>query len=902
MGEVYRARDTKLNRDVAIKVLPDSFANDAERLARFTREAQTLASLNHPNIAQIHGLEESNGVRALVMELVEGEDLSQRIARGPISIDEALPIAKQIAEALEAAHEQGIIHRDLKPANIKVRPDGTVKVLDFGLAKALGPELGSAAPNHLSQSPTVTSPAMMTGVGRILGTAAYMSPEQARGKAADRRSDIWAFGCVLYEMLTGERAFAGDEVSDTLAFVLTRDPDLMRLPSGTPAQIRGLLRRCLDKDRKRRLDSGAAARLEIDDALASPAHEAPMHAVPAPRVALWRKATPAAAVVIVGLTAAYGAWTMKPAPPRVVTRLVITLTEGDQFTNANSHLVALSPNGAQLVYAANNRLYLRALDQLDAAPIAGVEGAGPYSARSPFFSPDGQWIGFWQEGQLKKVSLSGGAPVPLGAIGGPFGATWAADNTILIGQGPEGIWRVSGNGGTPKQIIKVAVGERAHGPQLMPDGRTVLFTLVPAPTEGWNEAQIVVQSLDSGARKTLTGGTDGRYLTTGHLVYALRGTLLAVRFDRTSLSTIGGPVQLVQGVQLAAGGPTGGGGRITGAAHFAVSSDGTLVYVPLTSTTAAPRSTLVWVDRQGREEAIATAPPRLYVYPRLAPDGTRLALDIQDDNEGRDIWVWDFSRGTLTPLTFGQTINRLPLWTPDGDRIIFSSNESGVANLVWQTANGSGTAERLTESKRALFAHTMSRDGRVVVREIGGQSVDLMILNLGDGRRPQPPSSGMAELKPLLQTSFTEENAEISPDGRWLAYQWDSSGTREVYVRPFPDVASGLSRVSTAGGTEPLWSRDGRDLFYRAPNGAVMRVPIAPGSTWMAGRPVQVIEARSYALGLPSLPYRTYDVSLDGQRFLMIKRSEAPAQNPPARRIVVVQNWFEELKRLVPTN
>jgi serine/threonine-protein kinase len=897
MGEVYRARDTKLNRDVALKVLPEEFALDADRLARFKREAQVLASLNHPSIAAIYGFEECNGLHALVLELVEGETLADRIAKGPVPLDEALPIARQVADALEVAHEHSIIHRDLKPANIKVRPDGAVKVLDFGLAKSLDP----APISDLSQSPTITSPAMMTGIGTILGTAAYMAPEQAKGLAADKRSDVWAFGCVLYEMLTGTRAFAAEDVSETLALVLTKEPDWTRLPPRTPAPIRRLSRRCLNKDRKRRLDSAAVARLEIDDALMSPAPDAPTFATPAARVPLWRSAMPAAVVVIVGLAAGYVGWTLKPAPPREITRFAIALAEGHKFTPGR-RWVALSPDGTRLAYTANNHLYLRALDQLDAVPIAGDEGPALASPRVPFFSPDGQWVGFWHASQLKKVSVSGGAPVTLCAWGGrggpPYGATWAADNTILVGDGVRGIWRVSGNGGTPERIIQVDAGQRVSGPQLLPNGRTVLFTL--AQTASWDEAQIVVQSLDNGTRHTLvTGGTDGRYLPTGHLVYAFGGTVLAVPFDPTSRSIRGGPVPVVEGVWRQ-------GGALNADAQFAVSSAGTLAYVPPPSVTAV-RRTLVWVDRQGREETIA-AEPRSYMHPRLAPDGTRLALEIQDDNQNRDIWVWDFRRGTLTPVTSDPTAEREPVWTPDGQRLIFSSWRNGVISLFWQAANGTGTAERLIElNRQSSTLPTISPDGRhMILRDADAQGgSDLMILDLREGRQDQPPSAGPGAPKPLVQTPSEEYNAAISPDGRWLAYQSNSSGVFEVYVRPFPDVANGQWLVSTAGGTEPLWAPDGRELFYRAPKGAVMRVSIAPRATWTAGTPTQLFEAGSYALGgsgdFASYSARTYDVSPDGRRFLMIKNSDAPAQASTPQRIIVVQNWVQELKRLVPT-
>jgi Tol biopolymer transport system component len=893
MGEVYQARDLKLDRSVALKILPESFAHDPDRLARFQREAKALAALNHPNIAIIHGFEEAHGIQALVMELVEGPTLADRIAEGPIPLDDALPIAKQIADALEAAHEQGIIHRDLKPANVKLRPDGTVKVLDFGLAKLV--EVPSAArPVDVTASPTITSPALMTGIGVLLGTAAYMSPEQAKGRPADKRSDVWAFGCVLYEMLTGARAFAGDDVSDTLAAVLRGEPDWRRLPTETPTSIRRLLRRCLEKDRKRRLSDAADARLEVDDALLSPTPDAQTDATPALRVPLWRKAIPAAAVIIVGLAAGYGGWTLKPSAPRPVARFAINLTEGDTFT-AGRNWVALSPDGTRLAYAANNRLYLLEKDQLTATPIAGGQTAVLASPRNPFFSPDGQSIGFWEAGQLKKVSVSGGAPVILCAISPPpFGATWATDNTILFGDGNTGIWRVSGNGGTAERIITVDAGQRTHGPQLLPDGRTVLFTL--AQSASWDEAQIVVQSLDGGTRKTVIGGgTDGRYLATGHLVYALGETVLAVPFDTTSLSIRGGPVPIIEGVRRQTG-------ATSAPAQFAVSSEGTLAYVPLESSTPALR-TLAWVDRRGREEAIP-APPRSYRQPRISLDGTRLAVVFPDEKQNVDIWVWGVAGGTWTRVTSDPDSDGEPVWTPDGQRLIFTSMRTGEISLYRQAANGTGIAERLIELNRQSSAMPgISPDGRhVVLREAESGNSYIAIVDLGPDRGRQALPIRVGESKPLVKSEFEEYNAEISPDGRWLAYQSNRSGTFEVYVQPFPDVASGLWPVSTTGGTEPVWARDGRELFYRAPNGAVMGVSIMPGSPWKASPPTQLFAATSYTLaGVGTGLSRTYDVSPDGRRFLMMKNSDAPTQTSTAPRIVVVQNWFEELKRLAPT-
>ena len=877
MGEVYRARDTKLDRAVAIKIVPESFAHDPERLARFEREAKTLAALNHPNIAIVYGFEDANGVQALAMELVEGPTLADRITVSGIPLDEALLIARQIADALDTAHDHRIIHRDLKPANIKLRPDGAVKVLDFGLAKVLSGDGGVSVETPLSQSPTMTSPAAMTGVGIILGTAPYMSPEQAKGRPVDERSDIWAFGCVLYEMLSGARAFPGDDVSDTLAAVLRAEPDWQRLPAGIPTSIRRLLRRCLQKDRKLRLADAADARLEIDDALLSPSPDAQTDRAPAPRVPLWRKGIPAAVIAVAALVSAYGAWTLKPESARAVTRFPIALADGQTFSPGR-HWVAVSPDGTRLAYTADNRLYLRPLDQLDAISIAG--GADPPlgSPRSPFFSPDSQWIGFWQAGQLKKVSVSGGAPVTLCPLEiPPFGASWADDNTILVSVAGEEISRVSAAGGTLQRIITIEAGQRAHGPQLLPDGRSLLFTLART-TEAWDEAQVVMQSIDGGARQPLIKGSDGRYVPTGHLLYALGDTVLAVAFDPVSRTTTGTPVPVLKGVRRQQ--------VNTPAAQFAVSPQGTLAYVPASTTGAALR-TLVWLDRKGREEAMP-APPRQYASLNLAPDGTRLALDIDGDN--RDIWVMDVSDGRMTRVTTERGGDAWPVWTPDGKNLIFSSDRIGVrTNLFLQAANGTGTAEQLSEG-RSRMPYSIS-GGRLVLR--GGEAAtgsDLLILDIGERR-------SRAEPAPLLQTPFEETSAEISPDGNWLAYQSNSSGVFEVYVRPFPDVLKDQQLISTGGGTEPLWGSKGRELFYRDPTGAVMRVPVVPGSMWAAGAPARLFDAPSYAASASGLA-RTYDVSPDGSRFVMMKNSPSP-QTSTGDRIIVVQHWFDELKRLM---
>jgi eukaryotic-like serine/threonine-protein kinase len=875
MGEVYRARDTKLARAVAIKILPDSFANDPERLARFEREARTLASLNHPNIAQIHGFEESDGIKALVMELVEGLTVADRLAQGPIPLDEALPVAKQIAEALAAAHEQGIIHRDLKPANIKVRPDGTVKVLDFGLAKALE---SVAASSSNSQSPTITSPAMMTHIGVILGTAAYMAPEQAKGRAADRRSDMWAFGCVLYEMLTGRRAFAGDDVSDTLAAVLRGEPQWTALPRETPTAIRRLPHHYSAKDSNARIGDAWTARIEITDAQSEP--EAVGQVVPDD--SRWRLHLLWAAGLALVILTAGGAliWITRLAsvPSRPVARFTIMLPTGQLFSSPGHSPVVLSPGGTAIVYAANLQLHVRPLDHLESAPLRGTEGGG----RSPFFSPDGQSIGFWQGDQLKTVSISGGTPVVLCSARNPWGADWTG-NTILYGQGTEGIWRVSANGGTPQNVVKVDGDHIASRPQLLPGERAILFTRVR--TGEMDAPQIVVQSLDDGVpRVVVEKGADARYVPTGHLLYVLGDTLFAVPFDVTRLAVTGGSVSLVEDLARSPDGII---------SYFSVSNDGDLTYVPRDAIGGFQR-TLVWVDRQRREAPI-NAPPRAYVHPRLSPDGTRIALDIRDQEN--DIWIWSLARETLSRLTFGPAWDADPLWTaPDGQTVIFGSGGSiafGERNLFRRKADGTGAVDQLTYDTAAV-AKAVTPDGKALVfiefkksgpgaaREQG----ELMLLPLvGE----QPP-------EPLMQTTFSETEAELSPGGRWLAYQSNESGQAEVYVRPFPNVASGKTQVSRSGGTMPLWAQNGRELFYLS-MGALMSVPVTTGSTFTFGNPSKLFDFEYFRRAAG----RTYDASPDGQRFVMIKQSAAAGEPPPAARIVLIQNWFEELKRRVPT-
>ena len=892
MGEVYRAQDTKLGRAVAIKILPEAFAADTERIARFQREARTLASLNHQNIAHIHGLEESDGVRALVMELVDGDDLAQRIARGAIPVAEALSIAKQIADALEAAHEQGIIHRDLKPANIKVRRDGTVKVLDFGLAKAMEP--AGVASLSVSQSPTIITQAM-SQAGVILGTAAYMSPEQARGKPVDTRADIWSFGCVLYEMLTGQRAFEGQGVSETLARVIEREPDWTRLPASLPPGLSAYIIRCLQKDPRQRVQSIGDVRLALEGAFETSGGRT---AAPQPVRGRWRVAlVGVAAIIASGVISGSLVWLnarrVDQNPPRVTRLQFVPADAATLSIGWNDRELAITPDGSRLIYVGNlgTQIFVRALDAL--APVAVYTGRG---VTGLFVSPDGQWIGFRQGlGALKKVAVGGGPAVPLATIdtAGSSGATWGPDDTIIVATNSvdTGLQRVSAAGGPLTVLTRPdpAQGEADHyWPEMLPGGRAVLFTIT-ALTGGLDASQIAVLDLETGMRKILVrGGSHAHYVSSGlgspkrdareggYLVYQAAGTLRAVPFDLGRLETRGTPVTVVPDVIT----------TIKGGAYAVVAGDGTLAYV-MGAIEGTPR-TLVWVDREGRETPI-TATPRPYFLPALSPDGTRVAVFANDQE--RDLWLWDLRRTTLTRLTSAPGVDVVQVWTPDSRRLIFTSERAGVRNLFWQTADGTGLVERLTESPNTQYPTGVSPDGRrlIFTDESPITANDVMAIELDETRR----------VTPLVQSPFTEQNGTVSPDGRWLAYETNESGRFEIHVRPFPDVNSGRWQVSTAGGTRPIWTRSGQELIYVSPTGALMGVKVERGPSWTATTPTLIVR-EGYFTNL-NWWGRSYDVSPDGQRFLMIKDSRADGTVAPAS-IVVVQHWVEELKRLVPTN
>jgi serine/threonine protein kinase len=899
MGEVYQAKDQVLGRDVAIKVLPEEFAKDADRVARFQREAKLLASLNHPNIAAIYGLEESGGTNFLVLELIEGETLADQIRRGPIPVEHSLKLALQIAEALEAAHEKGVIHRDLKPANIKVTPDGKAKVLDFGLAKAFA---GGQEQLNLSNSPTLSNAATQQGV--ILGTSAYMSPEQAKGKAVDKRADIWAFGVVLFEMLTGRQLFTGETVSETLASVLKSEPEWNQLPTNLHPRIPLLLERCLKKEPKNRYSGISDARVDIQEALADPSGVLvqPITALEPRRKLQTILPWIAAAIVLGGIIAGVAVWRLKPPEGRKVMRFTYELPEGQQFSNPSRPVLAVAPDGSLFVYGTTEGLYLRSIDALDARLIAGTDK----SSIQPFFSPDGQWVGYWSQidRKLKKVAISGGAPVALCDSGPLFGgASWDSADTIVYSDILNGgIKRVSANGGTPVSLIKASITNIKEigvpiTPQMLPDGENLLFTNMfdqNAP----DTQQIVIQSLKSTERKALfKGGIATRYFPTGHLVYVLAnnssGSLFAMPFNLDKLRVTGGPVPVLEG--LIAG---------------AISKSGMLVYVSQPKIAAESKSeavakgatssggTLVWVNRQGKEELLAAAPNEYGVF-KISPDGTRVALTVGEMGKA-DIWIWDLARETMARLTFDAGQDSSPLWTPDGKRIVyFSAPEGGAMGGIYRkAADGTGEVEKLgSASDRGLFPFSWSRDGKTLVLfEVGLSPLqtDIGMMSMeGDHAR-----------KPLLQERYFEDYPRISPNGRWMAYESNESGKHEVYVRSFPDVNNGGRwQVSTNGGDSPLWSPDGRELFYRSGD-SFMAVAVEAEPTFSPGKP-KVLFKGTYVSWDAPFDFTLWDISPDGKRFLMIKPTPVSTGATPAAvssrpKINIVLNWFEELKQRAP--
>jgi serine/threonine-protein kinase len=892
MGVVYRARDTRLGRDVAIKTLPDDVAADPERLARFEREARALAALNHPNIATIYGFERAGTTHFLTMEVVEGATLAERIERGPIPVEQALPIFVQIAEGLEAAHAKGIIHRDLKPANIKIAAGGagaradTVKILDFGLAKTLAPSEEAVLAAGASDAPTLTLGATVRG--ELLGTAAYMSPEQAVGEPADERADIWAFGVCLFEALTGRRPFRGANQSQVLASVLKDEPDFAALPPSTPMAARRLLRRCLEKKRERRLHSIADARLDIEEAMSTPAAETVAAVSSAPRrmPRSWIGITLAVALIASGggLVAGRTLRSTPASPPARAARFILNPAPNAAVGLTSPLAVAISADGNTVAYLAatakGSVLFVRRIDQLDAVAIPGVEP----NAYAPFLSPDGRWVGYVHEGRaglamtLRKVAVDGGSSIEL--ANGPInGASWTPNGDIVFGQrGPLG--RVPSAGGEARYLTELQPGEIAHRyPEVLPGGRAILFAAFSGL--GSDDATIEALTLATGERKVLVrGASQPRYTPSGHLVYAVGSTLRAVAFDPERLELRGEPVPVQENVRR---------GQV-GAAQYAVSASGALVYIRSVSS----ENVLMWVDRDGREEPIS-APPRAYVCPRLSPDGTRIAaatLGSEDPRsqlaaDERDLWIWDLGRETEARLTNSPAAEGSPVWSADGRRIFHSSALTTGWEVVVRDADGSGDPVRIFQSSVFLAPQALTADS-------GG----LLAVRGTDSRPPfdivRLDAAGKADPEVLLDEEWSFATPELSPDGRYLAYASDESGTSEVFVRPFPSLGSGRWQVSSGGGTRPLWSRDGREIFFLDASNHLAAATVTRRDGGLAiGRPAVLFET-GYYVGSGA---RTYDVSLDGTRFLMIK---AASPDGSGQRIVYVQNWFDELRRVAP--
>jgi serine/threonine-protein kinase len=890
MGEVYMARDTNLARDVAIKVLPEAFAHDAERLARFEREARTLAALNHPNIAIVHGLEavsstDSGHVRALVMELVDGPTLAELI--GSLTVLDALRIARQIAEGLEAAHEQGIVHRDLKPANVKVRPDGTVKVLDFGLAKSMEPASAISPSLSLSLSPTITSPAM-SAAGLILGTAAYMSPEQAKGREADKRSDVWSFGAVLYEMLTARRAFAGDDVSDTLASVLKSEPDWSIVPSDVPPSVVSLMKGCLAKDRRDRISDMSTAKFVLKDLSASGAVSS-ASARSAPYS--WRvRVLPAAIVgaltaVIVGTAA----WMMRPTPrqPDVVR---FSFNAEGPFTSVVQRMIAVSPDGTKVAYSAGGRIRVRSLGELESRSLTGPQ----ILPLNPVFSPEGDSIAYITVSEnglvVQRVPVGGGTPSTLATlkgIAGFSGLSWGRDGILVGATDGGGVLRVSTQGGSPERIVIVASDEIVHHPQMLPDGRTVLFTLAQGTGDDrWDKATIVAQSLADNSRRVLVdGGADARYIETGHLVYAVGGMMYAVPFDVNSLTVRGTPVPVIVGVRRTPPAAT------NGAAQFAASATGTMVYVTGPAASLSTERGLVLTD--GRSDPVPLKlPTGIYAHPRVSPDGRVLAVS-RSEGSMSDIWTYDLSGGGVAQrLTLGGQ-SRYPVWSADNRRVTFQSARD---RAIWWQAIDAGPAERLTSplDGEEHIPEAWSRDGTRLLFSIHKSSrYALTVLTLKDLKAE--PFGDVQSADPT--------GASFSPDGRWVAYTWTQVGggavspNRGVFVEPFPPSGAKRQAPKTLLDYHPRWSPDGKSIVY-VPGAArpLVSVPVSPGPLPVFGAPVEV--PRSPIPGLRSVDFRGYDLLPDGRIVSLSSALGDAVSSSSASEVRVVLHWHEELKRL----
>jgi len=875
MGEVYRAKDTKLDREVAIKVLPAALAQDPERLARFEREAKVLASLNHPNIAQIYGVVESNnaesgGVRGLVMELVPGEPL-----KGPLPLATALNYAEQIAEALEAAHDKGIVHRDLKPANILVTPGDVVKVLDFGLASAESRDRETADPNN---SPTLTfSP---TRAGMIMGTAAYMSPEQARGKPADKRADIWAFGAVFYEMLTGRQLFRGETVSDILVEVLGKEPDL----SALPAHVRYVVERCLRKDPRKRWQAIGDVRIALEEGV-------PELAAPVPVAEAKRSVLPwaiAGALLLVAAVTSFMAWRATRSASGSADLPLIRLDadlgpEAHVATAYASSITAISPDGTRLLYPVRGpdgkqMLASRLLNEKTATVIAGTEnGSGP------FFSPDGQSIGFFADNKLKRTAVNGGAPITLAAASNPRGASWGEDGTIIASlTNTAALSRIPASGGTPQALTQLRNGEVTHRwPQLLPGGKAVLFT-ASRNLSDYESADVEVLTFKTGEVKVVQqGGYFGRYVTSGHLLYVHDGTLFALNMDGSALSTQGQPVPILEDVASSS---------TSAAGQFDVSRNGIFVYH---SGKSLPETwSIENFDAGGsKKDQPQLSKSSAYFTPRFSPDGKRLAVAME--GKGVDLYVYDFQTDVLSRLTFFGELAYSPVWTPDGKHIVLQLARGDSQSLLWIRSDGAGMAQTLLEGKALVEPHSVSPDGRrVAYQQRSNADFDIWTLPL-DVTDPDHPKPGNPE--PFAHTSANEMQPAFSPDGRWMAYTSDESGVYEVYVRPFPDTAGGGKwQVSSGGGALPHWSHDGRNLFFETADNRIMVAGYtANGVSFSPGKPRPWSDKQ---LTMPSAT-ENYDLAPDGTSIEALVVTPASEANQGSIHVTFLLNFFDELRR-----
>jgi WD40 repeat protein len=882
MGEVYRARDTRLGRRVAIKVLPDIFLSNPDRIARFEREAKMLASLNHPRVAALYSLDQVDGRHLLVMELVEGETLDQRLRGGPLPVKEALRIGAQIAEALEAAHDKGVVHRDLKPGNVKITADDEVKVLDFGLAKALD---SPSQASNIANSPTLSM--MATEAGLILGTAAYMSPEQAKGLPADHRSDVFSFGTVLYEMLTGRTPFRGETAPDIMASVLVRDPDLSALPPTLNPRIVELLKRCLEKSPKRRWQAAGDLRAEIETILATQPETGEVAAVGAQPQPLWQRAWPLVLVAALAVAATAVVTrrlliaSMASSANGTVTRFVVQPPEGRLFSSLGYQVVAISPTGDSIVYVSAGALFLRAMTSFESIQIQGVQGGRNVSV--PTFSPDGRFLLFWSpDGVIRRIATVGGAPVTVCAAGAPQGMSWSTDG-IVFGQ-QNGIMRLTEGGKQPELIVKTESTNMVYGPQLLPGGQQVLYSLSNGVgAEQWDRASIFVQPVNGTDRKLLIeGGSDARYLPSGHLVYALGGTLYAVRFDLSTLSVSGNPLPVLEGVQRSFAGAT-------GAAQFSVSDNGSLAYIAGPPGTTQSAFDIALTDRKGAVEPF-NLPKGPYAYPRISRDGRSVAYQT-DEGKQAAVWIYNLrSKGAQRRLTLSGA-NRFPVWAPDSQRVAFQSDRDGDLGIFAQRVDGTGTAERLTKPEPNVehLPESWSPDGTELlfsVRKVNQFS--LWVLSLKDGKSRQISDGG----SPAVPT------AVFSPDGRWIAYSTSQSSTNDttINVQPYPAL-NAKYQVYAPPGDNPhhaMWSPDMKEIFYIPRVGGFEAVSVATAPNFLFGNPIPV--PRLFPAAPPTTP-RTYDVAPDGRVISAVSAAGVTGQT--AQGIHVVLNWASELSARV---